>query len=356
MTMRLVICFDGTWNHPDDTSDPSKSQETNVRRFYESVTEGELPDGSFQGRWYDTGVGTKWYDHVSGGAFGLGIDQKIQEGYKWLADKYPDPGDVEVFVVGFSRGAYSARSLVGMIRNVGLLKPGNEHKVPEAYALYRRRDDGADTDDAKRFRASYSRDIAIKFLGVWDTVGALGIPLPALQQLNAKEYAFHNMELSSIVQNAYHAVAIDEHRIDYQATLWAPISKPPQKVEQHWFVGAHADVGGGYSDRRLLSDITLCWMQQKASELGLALNNDPVCRPMVTAVNVLDAPHDSYREFIHGFYASTHPEYLREMHVGENSNEAIHPSVWDRIKAIQIYSPRNTGFPVMRPAPPDINP
>jgi uncharacterized protein (DUF2235 family) len=248
MTTRLVVCFDGTWNRPDPNVDPAARIETNVCRFYEAIRNGNLEGGDIQKKWYDTGVGTNWYDRVVGGAFGIGIDQKIRDGYQWLVENYPDPdpSDIEVFVLGFSRGAYTARSLVGMIRNCGLLLPENAHRVTDAYALYRQRDEGPDTNQVQAFRDRYSREIKIKFLGVWDTVGALGIPLQALQWLNATEYAFHDTELTGIVENAAHALAIDEFRVDYQATLWAPFIKPGQNVEQRWFVGAHADVGGGY--------------------------------------------------------------------------------------------------------------
>ncbi len=109
---------------------------------------------------------------MAGGCFGIGVDQNIREGYQWLGENYPDPdpSDVEVFILGFSRGAYTARSLVGMIRNCGLLLPENADRVGDAYALYRQRDESADTDQAQDFRNRYSREIKIKFLGVWDTV------------------------------------------------------------------------------------------------------------------------------------------------------------------------------------------
>src|SRR5262249_32287275 len=150
--------------------------------------------------------------------------------YRWLVDNVPTTGDYQIFVLGFSRGAYTARSLVGMIRNVGLLLPANKSSVDAAYQFYRNRDDSADTPQAIAFRQQYSREVEIQFLGVWDTVGALGIPLSALEWLNSATYGFHDTELSGIVKNAFHAVAIDEHRIDYQATLWQQLPKPGQKV------------------------------------------------------------------------------------------------------------------------------
>jgi uncharacterized protein (DUF2235 family) len=192
MGTRLVLCFDGTWNRPSESANPAQRIETNVVRFYDSVLNGTQADGSEQKKWYDTGVGTDWWDKVSGGVFGFGLDQKIRDGYRFLVENYPhpDPGDHELFILGFSRGAYEARSLVGMIRNVGLLTPDNVYRLKDAYALYRNRDRSADTDQALAFRAKYSREIKVRFLGVWDTVGALGIPVSALQWLNAAEYGF----------------------------------------------------------------------------------------------------------------------------------------------------------------------
>ena len=165
MTTRLIVCFDGTWNRPDPSAVLAARVETNVCRFYEATLSGTLSGGDVQKKWYDTGVGTNWYDQIAGGAFGIRIDQKIREGYQWLADNYPDPdpGDIEVFVLGFSRGAYTARSLVGMIRNCGLLLPENAHRVTDAYALYRQRDESADTDQARAFRDRYSREIRSSF-------------------------------------------------------------------------------------------------------------------------------------------------------------------------------------------------
>jgi uncharacterized protein (DUF2235 family) len=344
MANRLIVCFDGTWNRPDNNPDLQDRMETNVCRFYEAIPSGKLPAGDVQKKWYDTGVGTNWYDRIAGGSFGIGIDQKIREGYQWLANNYPDNdwSDTEVFILGFSRGAYTARSLVGMIRNCGLLLPENAHRVRDAYALYRQRDESADTDQAQAFRKRYSREIKIKFLGVWDTVGALGIPLHSLQWLNAKEYAFHDTELSGIVQNAAHAVAIDEFRVDYQVTLWAPIIKPDQSVEQRWFIGAHADVGGGYQSRRL-SDITLTWMQRKAMAAGLAIDETEI--PSVAAENWMHPPTDSYMQFLDGVYAKTHPRFYRTMQIGAGLNEVLDESVVNRCRAAADYRPRNPGFP-----------
>jgi len=343
MAHRLIVCFDGTWDRADSNTDVTKRIESNVCRFYESIASGRLPHGSEQKKWYDTGVGTNWYDRIAGGTFGLGLDRNIREGYQWLAENYPhpDPGDYELYVLGFSRGAYTARSLVGMIRNVGLLRPENSHRVDEADTIYRQRDDGPDTGQAKGFRERYSRDIRIKFLGVWDTVGALGIPLQALHWLEANKYAFHDTELSGIVENAAQAVAIDEWRVDYQVALWSPVIKAGQNVEQRWFVGAHADVAGGYPDRRL-SDITLKLMQEQSMAAGLVI--DPAEVPENVDENWRADAVDSYAEFLCGVYARTHDRFYRPMQLEEGLNEVLDGSVKKKFDARLGYAPKNTGF------------
>src|SRR3954470_13276893 len=119
---RIVLCFDGTWNKPgDEALPPEERVESNVNRFHRSVAAAG-GDGVEQAPWYNQGVGTQWYDRVAGGAFGAGLDLHIISGYRHLAETYED-GD-EVYVLGFSRGAYTARSLVGMLRNCGLVRAG----------------------------------------------------------------------------------------------------------------------------------------------------------------------------------------------------------------------------------------
>src|ERR1043166_8845278 len=235
---RIVLAFDGTWNKPgDEQMPPEERVESNVSRFYRSV--GDSGDDNVkQVKWYDQGVGTEWYDRVPGGAIGAGLDLHIIRGYQRLAELYED-GD-EVFVVGFSRGAYTARSLVGMVRNCGLVSGrAASWLTPVAYGIYRTRGDGPDSATANAFRSRFAREIAIRFLGIWDTVGALGIPLRVLDSLNSDFYAFHDLRLSKIVENAYHAVSLDEHREDYDVALWQATEQPEQTLEQRWFVGAH---------------------------------------------------------------------------------------------------------------------
>ena len=338
---RIVLCFDGTWNRPDDAATSEEERvESNARRFWQSVARTGR-DGVAQEAWYNQGVGTAWFNRVTGGAFGSGLDAHIIEGYRHLAETYED-GD-EIYILGFSGGAYTARSLVGMIRNCGLVRPWFATIGSGiAYGIYRTREDGPDSRTAVAFRSHFAREVPIRFLGVWDTVGALGIPLDFANRLNMAFYQFHDTRLSGIVQNAYQAAALDEHRVDYAITLWDPTEKPGQTIEQRWFVGAHADVGGGYP-RRKLSDITLRWMQDRAADQGLTLN--PVAPGLD---NFRDAPTDSYAAFLGGLYPQLHTRHFRRVLGTPFGNEVIDPSIDLRRRAADLsYRPANAGLPAL---------
>ncbi|MGQ9366614.1 DUF2235 domain-containing protein [Azospirillum sp. ST 5-10] len=336
MPKRIVLCFDGTWNSPASDELPADRQvETNVRRFFEAVR-GDPEQVTF----YDEGVGTRWWDRVPGGAFGIGLDRNICDGYDFLV-RHHEP-DSSVFILGFSRGAYTARSLVGMIRNAGLLPKKHRKRIPQAYELYRTRDGGADTPTALHFRKEYqAKAVAIDFLGVWDTVGALGIPLQAFDWFNRARYSFHDTELSGIVRHAYHALATDEFREDYQATLWDPKRKPEQTMEQRWFVGAHADVGGGYPDRAL-SDIALRWMMEKAVACGLSLADGSL--PDTPSGVAAPDPTDSYSDFLGGAYRLFRGPHRRQVCLTRYGEEDLHDTLVARLAANAGYSPKNPGL------------
>jgi uncharacterized protein (DUF2235 family) len=380
MAKRIILCFDGTWNTPAEkfaglralharfetlgargdealrraleAIDPGPDAvETNVCRLYRSIRRlapGEIaPDSMGQIKWYDAGVGTSWYDRLAGGTLGLGLSRNIREGYHFLA-KHWEPGD-EVYVFGFSRGAYTARSLVGMIRNCWLLPPGaidggpHDGTVLDAYELYRTRDDSADSQHARAFRKQHgARSIHVKFLGVWDTVGALGIPVQSFDAFNRARYEFHDTELSAIVQNAYHAIAVDEHRKPYAPTLWDPKAKPSQTLEQRWFIGAHCDVGGGYEDRRL-SDVTLAWMQAKAQGCGLVLHPEGVPRPRPEDAQA-GIVADSFGAFLGGLFQLFQERHFRPVGTVPFGQEAVHPTVFERMRHDPGYRPGNKGL------------
>jgi uncharacterized protein (DUF2235 family) len=266
---RLVVCCDGTWNRPDEKSP------TNVAKMALAVAE---EDGQTQQLvLYHRGVGTGRFDRVRGGAFGWGLSRNVRDCYRYVVEHY-EPDD-ELYFFGFSRGAYTARSTVGLIRNAGILRREHRDRVADAYELYRdrgatRRPSGI---EAMLFRRSYSHDeIAIRFVGVWDTVGALGVPgVP--KSLCGRLWAFHDTELSSRVVRAYQALAIDERRRPFVPSLWHRSPDDHNILEQRWFAGVHSDVGGGYADCAL-AEIPLWWMAEKARDAGLVLEPDHLVR------------------------------------------------------------------------------
>lgn len=351
MPRRLIVFFDGTWN--------KVQTHTNVERLWRSIA-AVAPDGSEQVTKYIAGVGVKpGLEHLLGGAFGLGLSDNVKEGFQWLAQAWR-AGD-EIWLFGFSRGAYTARSLGGLIRKCGLLAPDatgtvTAGAVDAAYVLYRN-DLHPDAPEMAAFRAAHSREVGIRFIGVWDTVGALGIPgVGSWFPYARSHYAFHDTELSKIVKYAYQALALDEHRADFQPTKWtrpphtlapgqSPTAWKPEQVdvEQRWFVGAHSDVGGGEKTDGAghapdaLTDIALTWMQAKAAGAGLAFGE----RYAVPGGAELDVPNDSYAQFMFGLYKVFKRPYERVL--GGGVNETIDPSVWRKWAAQAAYRPPPVG-------------
>jgi uncharacterized protein (DUF2235 family) len=272
---RLAICCDGTWNTADQEHDGAPCPTNVVKLAYRVAKRGR--DGVAQIIYYDQGVGTgNAVDRYTGGAVGDGLEENIHDAYRFLVANY-EPND-EIFLFGFSRGAFTARSIGGMIRKCGVLRRESVRAYREALDLYRSEQRPAD-DGPCKFRKDHSvtgaQDIPIRFVGVWDTVGSLGIPLRGLRGLTRQKHQFHDTELSGTVERAYHALAIDEHRAPFEPTLWDYKPKPGQTIEQVWFAGAHSDVGGGYAEAGL-SNIALEWMLGKAEQAGLTLDPDAV--------------------------------------------------------------------------------
>lgn len=272
---RLVLCCDGTWNKALGGADS-----TNVWKLRRALAPTG-PDGVEQRPYYHAGVGTARFTRYSGGALGFGLRKNLLHAYEWVVANY-QPGD-EIFLFGFSRGAYTARSLAGLIRNCGILRPQFAQKAAEALDVYRNRREGADDPAAVEFRANYSTEAAIAFIGVWDTVGALGVsdrvPRP-LRPLTRRSWGFHDVRLSGQVEIAVQALALDERRRKYRPNLWErPEGRDDQVLEQVWFAGVHSNIGGGYAQCEL-SDISLRWMMHRAaaprsaSRVGLAFRPD----------------------------------------------------------------------------------
>ncbi len=260
---RITIFSDGTWHSPDD------GRATNVLRMARGVK--PQAGGTKQVTFYDWGVGSD-RKILPGGISGVGIDKNILDCYRFIVHNY-DEGD-ELFFFGSSRGAYTVRSLAGLIRNCGLLTRPHADMIPAAFRLYRKRSkaSGPNQPLAEAFRKKYAvADITpIKFIGVWDTVGSLGIPVPFWGTLNDLKFLFHDTEPSKIVQHARHAVSIDENREDFKPVLWS--AKPSIDLLQVWFAGVHSDVGGGFKNRGL-SDCASSWMVAEAAKFGLQLES-----------------------------------------------------------------------------------
>jgi len=265
MAKRIVFCSDGTWDN--------SSTHSNVYKLYKSlsVTADQMP-------FYDDGVGAdgNLFIKVVEGATGIGLRQKVKDGYTKIAHVY-EAGD-QIFIFGFSRGAFTARALAGMIAACGLPTQNfSDDLVNQAFEAY---EHPSQRKSILQSLSNCSLDEAkINMIGVWDTVGSVGLAavLGGVDPIDA----FLDTNLHPNVLNAYHALAIDEKRPQFQPTLWN-VGSPGQTLEQVWFSGYHSDVGGGVSGipvgAKALSDIPLAWMISKASALGLQFD------PLVTSM------------------------------------------------------------------------
>ena len=332
MGKAIVFCADGTWNGPqeqtgktvidgdDNAGELLGDSSTNVLKLYANLAgrpivetlalhneqEKRLVDAAgntVQIAKYIHGVGDSRnpINKVLGGVFGMGVISRVVRGYTFISRHYR-PGDA-IYISGFSRGAYTARTLAGMIARVGLLNP-QRYDVNDKEEAYRRglaawnRSKGITLNGksevvrlANRFldfiesfvsHATLSADdlvpdVPIQAVGVWDTVGSMGVPL-YLKDKRYDVFRFTDTTLSDKVHFGFHAMAIDELRKDFPVTQWLPRAKG--QVEQVWFVGAHADVGGGYAERESrLSDVALEWMMRKLQGTGMTLATPLSCVP-----------------------------------------------------------------------------
>jgi uncharacterized protein (DUF2235 family) len=274
MSKKIILCADGTWNTPHGPA--AQPNDTNVRKLYELV----LDDPS-QLKYYDSGVGTDGtpFEHFFGGSMGAGLFQKIQDGYEFLSYVW-DPGD-EIYLFGFSRGAYTARSLGGMIASFGVPNKNLDNQtVKSIFDAYRITDHTQRLAAKAILKAMYGlEDVTIRMVGVWDTVGALGIPGHLFDEFDQEKYGFLDTTLSPCIDRAFHAIAIDERRASFLPTLWSNPDGTPRanddKVQQVWFPGVHSDVGGSYAESQL-SNITLRWMIDNAKAQGLLFDDAAV--------------------------------------------------------------------------------
>jgi uncharacterized protein (DUF2235 family) len=305
---RLAIFIDGTWNVEDNN--------TNVWRLYSLCSAADEGKGE-QLCFYTKGVGTSYGSKFKGGVLGMGFTTIIRQAYDWLISHYRK-GD-EIFIFGFSRGSYAARSLAGLIGRCGVPTIGSPVGIDEVYSRYQLgnartiyqlldlHSQGKDEDFLlfEKWMVEHCVTADITMVGVWDTVGAL-----------IGNYDYLETGLRLPIKHVYHAIAIDEHRWSFAATLLTRnihSNKPPseqshprpiQDVEQRWFPGAHGNIGGGYESDPL-SQRPLVWITEKAVALGLKISS-----PISLDLNPWSYPvKNSFREFAYGLYQDSRLEF-----------------------------------------------
>jgi uncharacterized protein (DUF2235 family) len=321
---RLVFCFDGTWDQLD------AYYPTNVVLTAQSVS--PVAKGSVtQIIHYDQGVGTSKGSKWTGGLFGAGLLDNIVNAYMFLIFNY-EIGD-EIYVFGFSRGAFTARSFVGLLRTVGILRRADAGEITNAIDRYKSRkvDEDHDSEDLLRYRLRASPQVCvdrkedawrcknspgyvsgsspvfrIRYVGVWDTVGSLGVPDTMLfAPLIDKGDLFYDTNLDDLVVSARHAVSIDEQRKSFSPTLWTNFEDLNASLgfnsddaeapyQQKWFPGNHGSVGGGGPERGL-SDFSLDWVVEGARKAGLQLDTELGSRIFSLSPNVL-APLENFKQ------------------------------------------------------------
>jgi uncharacterized protein (DUF2235 family) len=322
MSKRIVFCADGTWDAPGSS--------TNVYLIYKALTVS-----ADQVTYYDDGVGAgiTGIAHILDGAFGQGLFQKIQDGYTTIAQVY-EQGD-QIYLFGFSRGAYTARSLAGMIAICGLPTGSfTDNCVTQAFAAYR--DPVNRASILAGLGACALFNAPIQMVGVWDTVGSLGIPA-IFGGVDEAQYGFLDTSLHADVQSAYQALAIDEVRAQFPATLWTSTPAPGQTLVQVWFSGCHGDVGGGTpqggpaDNGTRLCDITLGWMIANAQAQGLTFNPAAIAPyASFNAQCALDAINETWT-LLYG------PQQLRSI----AGNSSLSNSVALRVQYALTYQPGN---------------
>lgn len=291
MAKNIVLCLDGTGN------ELRAKGNTNVLRLYEML---KLEDPRRQVVYYDPGVGTfgsqgamlrltRGLSKLAGKAFGAGLRTNLADAYTYLMHTY-EPGD-KIFMFGFSRGAFTARALAGLLNWVGLVRPGGENLVPYAIGAYARSRQEWTPDDweqTARFANTFSvvvdgePSVPVHFLGLWDSVKAAGFFRFEVKWPDTRRLAN--------VSHVRHAVSIDEKRRPYREYLVDP--RPPNKVKEVWFAGVHTDIGGTFVDDHRLADISLKWMVEHAVEAGLGVHPEIVQKhATVTAESALGTKH-----------------------------------------------------------------
>lgn len=361
---RLIVCCDGTWNWPDG------KRETNVIRLVRAIA--PLDGGVVQMVYYHQGVGTgNILDRIVGGGAGVGLSLSVKACYGFITDNYVE-GD-EIFLFGFSRGAFIARSVAGLIGTVGVLQKAEMERFIEVWDWYSQPREARDPADLAALAPRRHTDVEIECIGVWDTVGALGIPGT---RFCAQAFAFYQTELGTNVRHAFQALAIDERRANFQAAVWVPFSaqryahhaaaqaappvqaataaqRPategvPQILKQVWFPGAHSNIGGGY-ERHGLSDTTFLWMlAQLHDHRLLALNPRREARLLALDTDCATGALDRTEPYPTGTLQNPRTIGWRLISCPVprpvcliSSAERIYASAWDRVDNEEYPVPRS---------------
>ena len=324
----IVICADGTWNRPEE--DLEKDFPTNVLKLARAIKPSD--NGLKQHVFYDWGLGS-YHNKLSAGITGSGIHKNILDGYRYIVQNYAP--DDRIYLFGFSRGAYTVRALSGLINNCGIVKRPDAGLIAAAWKIYKsplpkNHPNGA---ESKLFRANHSHlRNNVHFIGVWDTVGALGIPF-SLMGLFESHDEFYDTKMGPNVAFARHALAIDEQREDFKPTIWTP--RPGVDLKQVWFAGVHSDIGGSYPPDPQTgiraSDTALAWMLDEAANAGLDIEPHIINSLTNGAKGKL---HNS-RNHVYRFKKPLHRPLIV---VGKPTR--IHPSVKARYLADSRYRPQ----------------
>jgi uncharacterized protein (DUF2235 family) len=354
---RIVVLIDGTWNKEGSGADTNVAKLDSAKKI-QALIQANAADGTVQHVHYHDGVGSEGdlTQRVLGGAIGLGLKKIIQEVYQYIVTDYAS-GD-ELYIFGFSRGAYAARALAGLIGASGIQRKVDANIFEVAWQHYRvapavrKQPQTAGSNDRKALadyntlaaKQSFHDTRTITCVGVWDTVGSYGIPAgiglaPLARYFTLITLGFHDTSFGDHIKVGLHAVAVDEHRRPFVPTFWTiPKGEEPKgHVEQTWFAGAHSNVGGGYGDSGL-SDQALIWMIARVQALtGLEFDVAAVrsnTKPNIGGVVVdstqgwpIDHVFPHYRAILspvaihHGYFSNS--EDPTEEHI----NERVHWSV-----------------------------
>ncbi len=356
MPKNIILCSDGTGNSG------IKGRGTNVFKLFEAVDLNEHrtnPLLDAQLAYYDDGVGTKGNTllKVLGGATGFGLKRNVKDLYRALARVY-DPGD-RIFLFGFSRGAFTARTLAGLIGACGIVDGGScqtthalRKAVEAAYVAYRTRYASTLTMVVRRllgrrdtqqaiasFQTTYKvhTNVPIEFIGVWDTVDAVGMPFALASVVNRflYQFKFPTQTLGKNVGRACHALSIDDDRVAFEPVLWMG---PDERIEQVWFAGVHSNVGGGYP-KQGMSLVALDWILSHAAQCGLRLNKAD-CENYRAHASVDDMLYDA-RAGVGLFYRWA-PRDIRRYCNRSGIAPRIHLSVAERVAhGTDDYAPGN---------------